>query len=140
MNTRESKRGVKQGRVQTIRNTHQGHVLLELGRNVQSKVDFCDAIMPASAQTGKVKFLMPRATLEIRDIDTCTPQLEMEKAFDRYLWRNQKFIKQIPNATAKVDHRGNRLAGGNKSLETARIKIGWINSRVGSVTTRFQVS
>lgn len=84
-----------QAEIRTIRKTQHGNVLLELGRKTQRKGGLCDAIKADVVQIGKVKFLVPGATFDIRELDSYTTRKEQEAALDRDLKGLKEEIKFI---------------------------------------------
>ena len=88
----------------------------------------------ALGKTGVVKNLVPRVTLELLDLDSTTTTEDVEEALKRELdGRNGEMKVSV----SKPNRRGQVIAFvemneqvANKLLETSRIKIGWINSRI----------
>lgn len=85
-------------------------------------------------QIGSVKFLVPRATLEVWDIDSYTIQEEAEATLDQ----DMKELKGEPKVhLMAIVVRAQRMdiiemdeQGVNKLLETTFIKIDWINCMI----------
>ena len=111
-------------------------MLLELkGSTTTSRASFSEALKGAiGIDCTLVKEVVPRVLLEIRDLDSCTSEQEMEQAFKRDLQDYNGFLRLSltqPNA------REQRMAiftveasAANKLIATAPIKVGWVNCRI----------
>ena len=120
--------------IRSIRRTRTGDVLLEMSNNSKCTKAFSDALKDALGEMGSVKNLVPKTTLELLDLDSYTTKEEVEEALKRELGENTGELKV---AILKPNKREQGLAiveieeqGANKLLQTSRIKIGWVNSRV----------
>lgn len=107
---------------------------MELGKDSKNKRAFTSALREALGSKGNVTELVPKATLEIRDLDGATDEEDVRDALQQALqdgigapkirvpttvWRGQKI--------ALIDLDEARAA---ELLKTSRIKIGWVNCRV----------
>ena len=120
--------------IRSIRQTKGGEILQELGRETKDLQAFSDEVKTALGKTGVVKNLVLRVTLELLDLDSTTTTEDVEEALKRELdGRNGEMKVSV----SKSNRRGQVIAFvemneqvANKLLETSRIKIGWINSRI----------
>ena len=68
--------------VRSIRQTRASQVLLELkGSTATSRAIFSDALKAATGDNCTVEELVPRVVLEIRDLDRCTSEEEVNLFF-----------------------------------------------------------
>ena len=109
-------------------------MLLELGNKTGNNEEFSKALTNAVGHAGAVESRTPRATLEIRDMDSLSTAEEVKKAIEDQI---QKPIGDLKVLLTKPNSRAQILAipemsetAANELLKTSRIKIGWVNCRV----------
>ncbi|KAJ8967549.1 hypothetical protein NQ314_002864 [Rhamnusium bicolor] len=119
--------------IKSIRETRAGDVLLELGRKTADKEKFSSALKEAVGQIGNVRNLVPRGTVEIRDLDGVTDEDDIRNAVERNIKETAGPVKVRMSKT----YRGQKTAivemnelGVSELLKRSRIKIGWVNCRV----------
>lgn len=122
--------------IKSIRQTRQEEVLLELSSttNTEGKASFSEAVKGAVGQTGLVKRLEPKETLEFRDLDCLTTVEEVQEALVRELGETAGVAKVI---VTKANDRGQKLAiveleqrAASKIMEAGRLKIGMVICRL----------
>lgn len=120
--------------IKSIRQTRSGDVLLELGRGTKDVQAFADAVKITVGDAGTVRSLLPRVTLEFLDLDSITTKEEVEEALQRELREKADDTKVT---VSNPNRRGQIMAfvemneqEAEKLLQTARIRVGWINSRI----------
>lgn len=119
--------------IKAIRQTREGHVLLELGNRTEDPERLRNALATALGDTGLVKTLATRKTLEIRDLDCLTEKKDVEEALRRDLQDTGEMKVNLTainprEQRAAIVELEDRLAA--KLLKQARIRIGWIYCRV----------
>lgn len=120
--------------IKSIRQTRSEDVLPELGRGTKDVQAFADAVKITVGDAGTVKSLLPRVSLELLDPDTITTKEEVEEALQRVLREKADDTK----VTVSNPNRRGQIAAfvemneqeAEKLLQTARIRVGWINSRI----------
>lgn len=120
--------------VKSIRQTRAGDVLLELGSTTKNRESFRMTLQNSLGEAGKVKDLIPRATLEIRDLDSVTNKEDVEEALKNEL---HDASGDLTISITKPNSRGLKLAivemdeqAASNLLEKGGIKIGWVKCRV----------
>lgn len=120
--------------VTSIRQTKTGCVLLELGRDTKDSSKFTEALKNVLGENGLVQNMVPKTSLEIRDLDAHTTGEEIEAALKRDL---KELAEQPKIYVSKPNSRGQSFAVvelsekvANELLKIERIKIGWVNCRV----------
>lgn len=120
--------------IKVIRKTRAGDVLLEMGKNLEDREGVRNAINSAIGNTGKTRHLIPKTTIEIRDLDSVTEEDEVRAAITRVL-PNSTTEKKI--TVTKANGRGLRMAiitlneaEATAILKNTRIKVGYTNCRV----------
>ena len=122
--------------IRSIRRTRNGEVLLELGKETKNAKAFGEALQGHLGDMGTMWNLTPKVTLEFLDLDSVTiyTKGDVEEALKRDLGEKAGDAKM---SVTKPNRREQILAivelneeEANKLLETPRIKVGWINSRV----------
>ncbi|XP_033221089.1 uncharacterized protein LOC117175492 [Belonocnema kinseyi] len=120
--------------VKSIRQTRAGFVLLELDKESKNQKGFTEALKNALGDQGTVFNKVPRTSLEIRDLDSLTTEEEVREALTRDL---QELTGELKVSLTKPNTRGQIMAivdvdeqAAEHLLETAHIKVGWVNCRV----------
>lgn len=115
-----------------FRKTLKGQLLVELGGGVKSVNTLCETLRSALGAEAEVKSLEPKATIEIRDLDSLTSKEEVEDAIRRDLPNVGDFRVGL----TKENTRGQKIAfvelgrhDAAKLLESGKIRVGWINAR-----------
>ena len=95
---------------------------------------FGEALQRSLGDMGTMRNLIPKVTLEFLDLDSVTTKGDIEEALKRDLGQQGGDAKV---SVTKPNRREQVLAivelneeEANKLLETSRIKVGWIKSRV----------
>ena len=126
--------GTDQLNIKSVRRTKNGAVLMELIKDSNNTGALCQRIKEVVGQEGAVKNLIPRQTLEIKDLDSLTTKEEVEDAFKREL---NGLAGGIRINLTKANSREQKMAfveiDERSALEL--IKVGKI--RVGFVIARF---
>ncbi|XP_033218178.1 uncharacterized protein LOC117173646 [Belonocnema kinseyi] len=118
----------------SIHRTRNGDVLIELKMETKNAAAFGEALEKHLGEMGTMKNLVPKVTLKLRDLDCVTTKEDVEIALKRDLGDklgDAKVSVTRPNRREQVlaiVEVGEKAA--SQLLETARIKVGWINSRV----------
>lgn len=119
--------------IKAVRKTRKGDMLLELGPNTKDKASFSSALKKILGERANITTLEPKETLEFRDLDSLTTTDEVQTAVNDMLGNTDDVRITLTNPNS----RGLRMAivqlnhrQAARLLETARIKIGWINSRI----------
>lgn len=121
--------GVK---VKAVRQTRAGDILVELRATSEAKAIFGTAVRGAIGRSGEVRSLVPKAQVDIGDIDSATDEAEVKAALDFFFgeagdykinlsrvnrWGNIKaFVEMEESKAVKLDQAGH-------------IRVGWINCR-----------
>ncbi|XP_073999927.1 uncharacterized protein [Rhodnius prolixus] len=120
--------------VQSLRRTQKGDVLIELGQQSGAQEALMEKINTVLGDAGTVKKLTPRATIEIRDLDSMTVVEDVIAAIERECKHE---AGEVEVNLTESNNRGQRLAFAKMNekavsmlLETSRIKIGWVNCRM----------
>ena len=121
--------------IKAVRKTRSGDVLIEIRKTTaEGRQGFTDALREALGESGSVRVLVPRTTLEIRDMDSCTTVEEVELALRKKL---QTYEGKLEVRLTRPNAAGQRMAvfsieeeAAARLLETARICIGWISCRL----------
>ncbi|XP_046679323.1 uncharacterized protein LOC124366766 [Homalodisca vitripennis] len=120
--------------VRAIRPTRTGGLLVELGSKTTDKDGFSSALKTAIGESGIVSVLEPRASIEIRDLDSLSTAEEVQEAVERELGASAGVVKVF---LTQPNRREQKLAvvslserGVNQLLRTSKIKIGWVNCRI----------
>ncbi|XP_046686584.1 uncharacterized protein LOC124372251 [Homalodisca vitripennis] len=120
--------------VRAIRPTRTGGLLVELGSKTTDKDGFSSALKTAIGESGTVSVLEPRASIEIRDLDSFSTGEEVQEAVERELGASAGVVKVF---LTQPNRREQKLAvvslsewGVNQLLRTSKIKIGWVNCRI----------
>lgn len=117
-----------------IRKTRAGAVLLELEKGQTADPNFCEALRTTLRETATVADLKPKATVEIKDLDSLTTKEEVTDSVKRALQGYDGDLKiniSAPNSREQV--RAYVTINEEQAeilIKQARIKIGWINCRV----------
>ena len=115
-------------------------MLLELkGSTTTSRATFSDALKAAMGNNCTVEELVFRVVLEIRDLDRCTSENEVNQALKRDL---QGYNGILRFSLTQPNTRKQRMAivtveasAANRLMTTAQIKVGWVNCRIRRRTT-----
>ena len=120
--------------ITSIRQTKNGEILLELGRDTKDLQALSNTVKTTLGKTGAVRKLVPRMTLELLDLDSTTTREEVEQALRKKLEEKDRDMKVT---VTKPNGRGQVIAFveiseqmANILLKTPRIKVGWVNSRI----------
>lgn len=120
--------------IRAVRRTRSGDVLLELGAGTKNKEGFCRALKGVLGESATIRSLEPMTTLEIRDLDSFTTDVEVQEAIKRDL---KDLAGELKVAVTRANSREQKLAivqmnerGALELLKNSRIKIGWVNCRV----------
>ncbi|XP_037929820.1 uncharacterized protein LOC119664390 [Teleopsis dalmanni] len=110
-----------------------GALLLELDKGTKASLEFCDEIRSALQETAEVTGLIPKTTIEIRDLDALTTTTEVEEAVKRLLPSGSDQLKVTvtkPNNKELVRaYVQLPTVAADKLLETGSIIIGWIRAK-----------
>lgn len=126
--------------IRSIRKTRDGAVLLEFQKStlIENMEKFSKSLREVLGQDGDVKALIPRTTLEIRDMDGITTVADVEEAVRR---DSGNIHGELKISVTKPNSWGQKLAifettdeDAQKLLEAGRIKIGWLYCRVRART------
>lgn len=121
--------------VKAVRETRAGYILVELGEKPKDKDKFGEALRTAVGDAGEVRTLVPRAQVDIRDLDAATDEEEVKAALDT-------FFGDVKGGDYKISlSRANRWGNVMAFVEmddhmvtdldkAGHIKIGWVNCRV----------
>lgn len=119
--------------IKAIRQTRKGHVLLELGNKDCDPSKLSSALVTALGDAGVVRSLVPKTTVEIRDLDCLTERDDVEEALKRDL----QDIGEATISLTATNARGQRTAivemgdkEAAKLIKQGKIKISWVNCRV----------
>lgn len=119
--------------IKSIRQTKDGQVLLELGRKTENPEQFGAVLTSILGDMASVRCLIPRTSVEIRDLDCLTDKEDVEQALKRDIAE----IGEMRVTITPPDAREQRLAIvqlGEKAaaalLKQGRIKIGWVFCRI----------
>ena len=94
--------------IKTIRKTRSGEVLIALIKPAaESKTSFTDASKNAIGEDVSVRVLTPRATMEIRDMLSCTTVQEVQQAHHAKL---QDYEGQVEVRLTKLNAAGQCMA------------------------------
>ena len=116
--------------VRVIRTTRAGDVLLELGKQSKNAKAFGESLRDALGETGTVRNLSPRVTSELLDLDSITTIKDVEDALEENMG-NVKISVTKPNqwgqalSIVELEEEAEM-----KLLKTARLRVGWVHSRV----------
>lgn len=133
-NIRSKLKSSDEVKLKGIRKTRAGAVLLELEKGQTANPTFCEALKSTLRETATVADLKPRATVEIKDLDSLTTKEEVEDSVRSMLQGYDKAMKiniSVPNSREQV--RAFVTLDEEKAeiiIKQARIKIGCINCRV----------
>lgn len=120
--------------IKIVRQTRAGDILLEFGQNTKDQDEFNNKLKEILGANATVSKLEPKSTLEFRDLDCLTTKEEVEEAIRRNLQQVEGDLKiKITNENSMklkmaIVQLSERQA--SKLLETAKIKIGWVYSRI----------
>ena len=117
--------------IKAVRKNRSGDVLTEIRKTTaEGRQGFTDALRKALGESGSVRVLVPRTTLEIKDLDSCPTVEEVELALRKKL---QTYEGKLEVRLTRPNAAGQRMAvfsieeeSAARLLETARICIGWI--------------
>lgn len=119
--------------IKAIRRTRTGGILLELGKTAKNKESFREALRGIVGANATVVSLQPKATIEIRDLDSLTTAEEVTEAVKKAM-KDESDIKVF---FTKTNSREQKMAfveidetGARQILLSTHIKIGWINCRM----------
>ncbi|XP_033222626.1 uncharacterized protein LOC117176483 [Belonocnema kinseyi] len=121
--------------VKGIRETRNGDVLVEISASVEARNKFSEALTAAVGQDGQVRQLVPKASLDIRDLDAATDEQEVRDALEKLpgLGNTGEFKINL----SKPSRWGTRMAfiecdevNAKKLDELGHIRIGWVSCRV----------
>ncbi len=121
-------------KIKGIRKTRAGALLLELEKGQTAKANFCEALKHTLQNSATVADLKPKATIEIRDLDSLTTKNEVAEAVKEVV---QDPIEDLtinitaPNTREQV--RAYITLHQDKAdtlMRKTRIKIGWVNCRL----------
>lgn len=120
--------------IKTIRESRSGGILVELEHNCKNRGAFSKAVKAAVGNSGTVRDLVPKATVEIRDLDDITTEEDIRAALSRDLGEHHE-VNRV--SLSKTSYRGQRSAtvvlqeeGLSKLLDAGRIKVGWVSCRI----------
>lgn len=131
-NVKPDDMGIK---VSSIRETRKGGILVELSAKPEDKSRFSSALKAAVGEKGKVRSLVPRAEVDIRDLDPTTEKEEIKSALEAAL--EIKLNDDTKINMSRPNRWGVMMAFveleetyANKLDEMNHIKIGWVNCRI----------
>lgn len=120
--------------IQAIRRSRNGDIILEFASGAKNKESFCETLKGIVGQNAKVVNLEPKATIEIRDLDSLTTTEEVEQAVKRNL---KEYDREVKVFFTKPNSREQKIAfvemdetGARQVLQSNHIKVGWINCRI----------
>lgn len=121
--------------VKRVRSTRAGDVLVELRKTTaEARSSFSEALRAVAGDGSDIRELVPKSSLEISDLDSCSTKEEVEEALHHALGEHRGPLHvrlTRPNARQQVaaiviiDETGAKAL-----LKTARVKIGWVNCRI----------
>lgn len=121
--------------VKSIRRTRAGDVLVELRKTAaEARSSFSEALRAAAGDGSSVRELVPKSSVEITDLDSCSTKEEVEEALRQALGEHQALpyvrltrpnTRQQIAAIVTIDETGAKAL-----LRMARIKIGWVSCRI----------
>lgn len=120
-------------RVKNLRPTVSGKILVELAPGNHSSNNFCEAVKDVVGSRAKVSALVPKSTLEIRDLDSTVTKEEVEEVLNKELPHVQGLsVRVMPSNSlqrkaALVTLNSNDA---NKLLAKSKIRIGWLFCRI----------
>ncbi|XP_015609342.1 uncharacterized protein LOC107274591, partial [Cephus cinctus] len=122
--------------ITAVRRTREGDLLLQMGRGCKATPALQDALRSTLGEGATVRTLQPHITLEVRDIDEATGELEVREAATALITKEGGTMTEM-KVTLRPAYRGTQLAiihttmeTGQRLLKEGRLKIGWINARV----------
>ncbi|GJQ67290.1 hypothetical protein Trydic_g8191 [Trypoxylus dichotomus] len=120
--------------INAVRKTKKGGILIELGRSSSNCKGFTNQLQEALREKALVSTLQPKLKLEFRDLDCLTTVEEVTEAIRKALPNCETDPKVI---LTKANSRQLRMAlveinehYALELLKTARIKVGWVNSKI----------
>ena len=121
--------------VRSVRKTQSGDVLIELRHTKpEGRTALAEVLKKATGQSGNVRELTPRGSLEIRDLDCCATEEEVREALKSKLpeYRGELQVKVTKTNTAEQ-----RAAivvleevAAAHLLKTRLLRVGFVNCRV----------
>ena len=125
---------IEQTNVRGIRKTRNGGLLLELSTGEKLQPGFVQHIKETVQQAASITELKPKATVEIRDLDSLTEDKEVEEAIKSAIESTTEDVRiQLtpPNSREQVRAFVTlSTESAEKLLKLAKIKIGWIRARI----------
>ncbi|MBJ4683863.1 hypothetical protein JGE71_25850, partial [Salmonella enterica subsp. enterica serovar Typhimurium] len=121
--------------IKTVRHTQSGDVLIEIKRGTkEGKEAFRNALKLAVSEKAVLRPLIPRAHLEIRDLDSCATDeevkgarlsilLDYEGPLETRLTRPNKFEQRMAIVTLSEE-------AADALLQREHIRIGWVSCRI----------
>ncbi|XP_018796551.1 PREDICTED: uncharacterized protein LOC108973628 [Bactrocera latifrons] len=121
-----SKVNIREGEVKIkgIRKTRAGAALLELEKGQSIKASFCEALKTTLRESATVADLKPKATIEIRDLDSLSTKEEVAEAVKEVL---QDSIEDLTISITYITLDEDKA---DILIRQARIKIDWVNCRL----------
>ncbi|GJQ68976.1 hypothetical protein Trydic_g10293 [Trypoxylus dichotomus] len=120
--------------INAVRKTKKRAILIELGRSSSNCKGFTNQLQEALREKAQVSTLQPKLKLEFRDLDCLTTVEEVTEAIRKALPNCETDPKVI---LTKANSRQLKMAlveinehYALELLKTARIKVGWVNSRI----------
>ncbi|XP_057671194.1 uncharacterized protein LOC130902923 [Diorhabda carinulata] len=124
--------------VKCIRKTADGHVLVELSQGTQGRSTFRERIQEVIGKDLSVRDLVPKTTVEVRDLDSLTTMDEVKDAVIRAVGQTGELRIRI----SKPNHREIRTAtveldegAANALLHKGRLLVGCVYCQVKLHTT-----
>ena len=120
--------------IRSVRKTAKGDVLIELEGQAEIKKEFRAAVVGAFGNPLAVANLVPRTSVEIRDLDDLTTEDEVRKVLaDKLQLDREEITVFLTNPNSRLQ----RMAivempekGVDLLMESARIRMGFVNCRV----------
>lgn len=121
-------------KMKSVRKTRNGAILLELERGEKVRPEFVQKLKESIRETASVAELRPRATIEIRDLDSLTLKDEVEVAIQGLLPNKEEDFQirvTSPNTREQVRAFVTLSAeGAARLVETGHVTVGWIRARI----------
>lgn len=120
--------------VRGVRKTRAGALLVELDKGVELNTEFYTKIKNTFGEQATVASLKPRASIEIRDLDALTTEVEVKKAISEATGQtdeNMNVFLTTPNSRAQLRAIVKMSTdGAEKLLQAGTLKIGWVRARI----------
>lgn len=119
--------------IKTLRKTRAGDLLIELGQSSESKSDFGADLQSVLGTKASVRLLVPKTTLEVRDLDELATEEEVTVAVKSVLGASVESKVFVSKANARGQKMAIITVGAKeaaKLLSEGHLKVGWVSCRV----------